>query len=234
MKPSITCIDKSYEMLKEDAAESDTGIQILLQECFNSSTKDFIAKLTDITSDAFGKPRPESDVKDHVVKVDRLYLAFDGKRSNNNLVGFSSYNYLRDVDGSNILYLCGIAVRKAYQKLGIFELINRIEIASCPFTPDFFVGRTQNPVIYEAMSKLVKKTYPSEQPIPFEIQKLGRALAKRLNMKDFDTQNFVHKGTYNENMYDVIPPVRAKTLFDEALKLNYERGDSVLVVGTLQ
>lgn len=232
MEPNIVYINKPYEILNKSTAKSDTGIQRLLHKCFDSDADNLVKSLAEVATDGFGKPRPEEDVRNHVLQVDRLYLAFDG--AHDKLIAFSSYDYL-DMHGCKTLYLCGTVVRKEYQNQGMFDLVNRMELANCPFGPDYFVGRTQNPVIYSAMSRLVKSAYPSAVPIPEDVKKIGVAIAKeKLHMDDFDPETFVGRGTYGESLYDEVPYCKARPFFDNTLKINYKRGDSVLVVGVVR
>ena len=232
MKPNIVYINKPHSILDSQVAQSDNGIQGLLRKYFDCKADNLVKNLAEIATDGFGKERPEEDVRNHVLKVDRLYLAFDGERDK--LVAFSSYDYM-DVEGQKVLYLCGTVVRKECQQLGLFELINRMELTSCPFIPDFFVGRTQNPIIYSAMSKLVKTAYPNKAKIPDEIKRIGTAIAiEKLRMEDFDPETFVGRGTYGEALYGQVPNNSARPFFDDVLKINYEKGDSVLIVGSVR
>jgi hypothetical protein len=204
----------------------------MLHKCFDADADKLVKSLADVATDGFGKLRPEADVRNHVLRVDRLYLAFD--EAQGRLAAFSSYNY-HNVCGKNVLYLCGTVVRKEYQQQGFFGLINRLEIANSPVMPDLFVGRTQNPIIYSAMSRLVRTAHPNGEQIPEHIKNVGMVIARdMLAMPDFDPDTFVGRGTYGECLYDEIPYSKARPFFDKALKLDYKQGDSVLVVGELQ
>lgn len=141
------------------------------------------------------------------------------------MVGFSSYNK-REHQGSPILYLNGIVVRRAAQKNGFFTLANTTALYQ--EEPAFFAMRTQNPVIYGATKKLVEQIYPgSEEPNEY-IRDIGALFGG----STFDRKTFVCKKTYGTSLYDFIPEYHdAKPFFDNELKLDYRAGDSVIIVG---
>jgi hypothetical protein len=184
--------------------------------------------LLTIARNGFGTEVTRDDVENHVLKVDKLYLAsLDDK-----VIGFSSYNMF-DIDSKNILYLNGIVVLRDHQKNGLFYKINNDILSKDNY--DYLVMRTQNPVIYAATQKIVKEIYPNGKAAPEDIKSIARKTAiDYLKMKDFDEETFVGRNTYGVCMYDKVPHhSRGDNLFNDKLKLNYESGDTILIVGTL-
>lgn len=192
--------------------------------------KNLVSKLTEIARDGFGSSIAYDDVENHVLHVDALYLIY-GK---NDLIGFSSYDFIT-FKGKNILYLSGIVVKRDFQKNGLFNIVNKSAISQGNF--DFLTMRTQNPVIYGATNKIVETLYPHKsKDITSEIKEVGIYLAKeKLKMRQFDEENFIGRETYGQSLYDFIPEYSgAKEFFDNILKLNYKKGDSVILVGVLK
>ena len=99
----------------------------------------------------------------------------------------------------------------------------------------FRVGLFGNPVVYAAIEKIVKRLYPDGGTIPSGIKVVGRQIAKNhLKMKDFDEETFVGRNTYGSCLYGAIPShQKADQFFNEKLKLNYQAGDSVILVGEI-
>ncbi|MFH1174567.1 MAG: GNAT family N-acetyltransferase [archaeon] len=184
--------------------------------------------LTTIAQEGFGTKITSEDVERHVLDVQDLYLI----EQEGETIGFSSYD-LYVIEGKNVLYLSGMVLRPAYQGKGLFGKVNRQVI---PSTCDIFAGRTQNPVVYAARKKLVKKLYPDGRDIPSDIKTIGRILARdHLHMRDFDEETFVGRGTYGVSLYDCIPYHAGDyEFFREQLKLDFAAGDSVLLLGVMR
>jgi hypothetical protein len=100
----------------------------------------------------------------------------------------------------------------------------------------FIAMRTQNPVIYAATQKIAEELYPNDKPIPEDIRQIVHFIAKEhLNMPQFNEQTFVDRSTYGTSLYDQVQRhPRADDFFDNVLKLDYNAGDSVLLVGRLK
>ena len=186
-----------------------------------------IDELLEITRDGFGTNMTREDVKNHVLNTEVLYLIKDKE-----LIGFSSYDY-PILAGEKSIYLNGIVVKRNSQKKGVFLDLNK-QVIEENFDKKYLVMRTQNPVIYGATKKLVDKIYPSEDEIPKHIINIGVEASKRLNMKDFNEQNFVGRNTYGTCLYDKIPKHSfSNDFFDNFLRINYEKGDSIIIVGEI-
>ncbi|HLC57591.1 MAG TPA: hypothetical protein VJH95_03395 [Candidatus Nanoarchaeia archaeon] len=191
-----------------------------------------LEELTQIAQDGFGSGITQEDVRRHIENSGFVFV-FESRKhefARRNPFGFSAYSVL-DVGGKKVLYLEGIVLRKEFQKCGIFGYVNRAELGLGCF--DFFAMRTQNPVVYAAAEKLVDKLYPNGEQMPEEFRKVGRVIALGyLEMDDFAEENFVGRKTYGTSLYERIPRHgKADKLFDNVLKLDYNAGDSVLLIG---
>ena len=96
--------------------------------------------------------------------------------------------------------------------------------------------RTQNPVIYAATEKLVKTLYPNRNSTPESIRKLASIIARdHLKMERFCEETMVGRATYGTCLYDKVQRhPRADNFFDNVLKVDYNAGDSVLLLGGLK
>ncbi|MBU1199000.1 MAG: hypothetical protein KKF46_04665 [Nanoarchaeota archaeon] len=193
--------------------------------------ENIIEDLTMIARNGFGSEITREDVENHVLKTGILYLM----SKNNNKIGFASYDRMR-LENKELLYLHGIVVKQEHQQEGLFYKVNNAEISQNNF--DFIAMRTQNPVIYAATRKIVKDIYPGKKPIPTEIKELGKIVAEDfLQMNNFDPTTFIGRGTYSVSLYGAIPQyanAEINEFFDKQLNLDYDAGDSVLIVGKLK
>ena len=197
---------------------------------FSGQERDtLVTRLAEIARNGFGTEITMEDVENHVMKVDTLYLIRQEKK----IIGFSSYDVLQ-LGEAFILYLSGIVVEREFQKHGFFNMVNKLALSSGNF--DFLAMRTQNPVIYAATEKLVKELYPNKESTPESIRQLSSIIAKEyLNMERFCEETMVGKATYGTCLYDKVQRhPRADDFFDNALKLDYNAGDSVLLLGGLK
>lgn len=186
-----------------------------------------VEKLTEVAQDGFGTSIAESDVENHVLPVSRLYLIDVG----GSVVGFSSYDCLNFL-GKSILYLSGTVIKREFQKCGFFRMVNSLALMSGNY--DFFAMRTQNPVVYAAASKLVD-LYPKIESPPDDVKDIACLIAEEhLGMKNYCHETFVGRSTYGCCLYDAVPEHHAKGFFDKVLGLNYNSGDSVILVGRVE
>lgn len=183
-----------------------------------------LERLLPTTRSAFGTPITEDDVCNHLFDADRTYLLeHDGA-----LVGFSSYKHLHTEHGA-VLYLSGIAIDRSAHGKGLFRCVNEHALAS--YDPDYLVMRTQNPVIYRGVERLVDMICPARCPSPERVLDIARRFAG----KEMEPDTHVVRGLYGTSLYDVIPAdLPTRDFFDECLRMDYARGDSVVIVGVLK
>ncbi|MDI6737180.1 MAG: hypothetical protein QME12_01545 [Nanoarchaeota archaeon] len=188
-----------------------------------------VCRLAEIARNGFGTKITMEDVENHVMNVDTLYLIRQEKK----IIGFSSYDVL-NLDEAFILYLSGIVVEREFQKHGFFNMVNKLALSSGNF--DFVAMRTQNPVIYAATEKLVKRLYPNKEGTPESIRQLASIIARDyLKMERFCEETMVGKATYGTCLYDKVQRhPRADDFFDNVLNVDYNAGDSVLLLGGLK
>jgi len=195
---------------------------------FGTEKETLVDKLTEVARNGFGTEITRGDVESHVLSVAMLYIIHNGLE----LIGFSSYDTF-SLECRHILYLHGIAIKEEFQKRGLFCRVNQHAILSKKF--DFLAMRTQNPVVYAATQRIVHELYPNSLAIPPGIKRLGKTIAKEyLHMEQFDEKTFVGRMTYGKCLYDKVPRHnRSNVFFDETLRLDYNAGDSVLLIGRL-
>ncbi len=191
-------------------------------------SKEYVDRLTEITRNGFGSEITREDVEHHVLDVDELYLV----KENDHLIGFASYDNLI-YDKQDILYLSGMVIDPEHQGKGIFGRVNSKIIKQ--ESPDLFAMRTQNPAIYSATAKLSSEIYPNNvtasSSVPSDIQSIGNYIAKEfLSMDNFNQNNLVSRNTYGHSLYGSIPEVKTKSFFDSKLTLDYDKGDSIILV----
>ena len=182
---------------------------------------DLLNRLLPTTRSGFGTPMERDDVEKHLIHVDRTYLLFAEDR----LVGFSSYDFHETSDGS-VLYLSGIALDRSAHGRGLFAAVNARALDE--YDPQYFVMRTQNPVIYRGVEKLVDTIYPGSGVSPAPVLRIARHFAGA----PMEDATHVVRGLYGTCLYDDVPLLQpTRRFFDECLRMDYARGDSVVIVG---
>jgi hypothetical protein len=193
-----------------------------------------------VARQAFGSEMGEEDVYNHVIEFPHiLYLA----RNDEKLVGFSSYREFNLQHIGNVLYLDGIAVKPEFQREGLFKEINCRQISDGEYR--YFAMRTQSQVIYGATKSLKAflkpnwqmEVYPNRELKPTkEVRDLAIHLAKNeLGMGDFDPETFVGRKTYGKSLYGQNPHYPgAADFFEDVLNLDSDKGDSVIIIGSLK
>ena len=205
------------------------------KEVFSDSEKnDLTDILLGIARDGFGTLIPRSEVIDNAFGADALYLVTD----NHAIKGFCSYKFLEHHD-QKLLHLKGVVLSSDFQDKGLFYEINRRALEDLsPDGFDFLVERTQSPVVYAATTRIVKEIYPNPDSVvkgsPDIVQDIAVFVAASCNA-ELDAEHSVIRNLYSRCLYDKVPRhLRANDFFDNILKVNYDSGDSVVVVGKLR
>lgn len=197
-------------------------------------TDEVLHQLIDAAKDGFGSHMTDDDARNHILGAETLHII----RYDNELVGFGAYTTFR-VLGLKVLYLGGIVLKEENQGLHLFDV--SMERALRDEDPELLVMRTQNPVVYHCASRYVSAIYPNasrsvsrqatyERALAIAV---GTVVAERLKTKSYDPETFACRNTYGRPLNDKIPEIRdsgATRVFDE-LKIDRQRGDSVLIVG---
>jgi len=221
--------------------------EYLANVAVKSLSAENIRELTEAARSGFGSAMTYDDVRNHISSGSVLHVF---KNSNENLVGFASYNLYRAIDhslvdapsignnrqadGKIILFVNGMVVKEEYQGHGL--LSESLESVIKEMQPAYIALRTQSMVPYYMLSKL-GATYPSFENPPEEVVMLAALLASRLNMMRYVPHEFMERCTYGTSLYSKPAEVRnenVRRLFEEKLKLNMAAGDSVIVVTALQ
>lgn|GEM_PF-5473816 len=195
-----------------------------------------IDELTRVARDGFGSPITREDVEYHVMVADAIHLMEEVCRAENKpdrIVGFSSYGRI-SAEGRDLLYLHGIALESALQGNGLFAK-SLLAMAECQGL-ETIAMRTQSPVVYKAAKSLCSDFFPQNGvSMPSRIREIGREIGLVfLKMRHFDSSTFVDRGTYGKCLYGSIPFCKEyRPFFNDVMKIDYNAGDSVLVIGKL-
>ncbi len=197
---------------------------------FNESDKAKLgAEALMVAREAFGTNMTKEDVDNHFYELpDLVYLA----RLNKKLISFCSFRNLRSKK-KNILYLDGIVVVPKHQKQGLFRKITDTELEYGSY--DYFVTRTQSAVVYGATKGLrtISEIYPNkDKPVPKEIKKVAKDISdNELKMKRFSLKTLVDRETYGVALHYPTPYYPGVSeFFNQDLKIEYDKGDSILII----
>jgi hypothetical protein len=189
-----------------------------------------LRELTGIARKTFYGTMTEEEVRNHVSGVGLLHLILQTNGGSDRLIGFAAYN-LYGMQHGKILYLAGIAADCDAQGNGSFG--TSVAKAVGATAPDYLVMRTQNTVIYHAASKVTGEIYPCIQKPPERVRDVAGFIAAMLGSRNYDRETFTDRGTYGRTLYErpqnTQDPV-ANSIFGETLKLDIDRGDSVILV----
>ncbi|MBT7903189.1 hypothetical protein HN587_04975 [Candidatus Woesearchaeota archaeon] len=200
-------------------------------EVFRGANQDELTDiLLGIARDGFGTDIPIEEVRDNAFNCDALYLISYGDK----IKGFCSYKFIEH-KGQKILHLKGVVLEKEIQKHKHFYEVNKRAISDLSESGfDYLVMRTQNPVIYAATSNLVSELFPnvalSEGAIPETI----RDIALAVPTPKLPDDRMVIRGLYGRCLYDQVQHhKKASAFFKDVLELDYDSGDSVVLVGKI-
>lgn len=184
--------------------------------------------LTQVTRKGFGTEMGREDVRAHVFEPDILYLI----HAENEYIGFATFEHYKQ-DNKNVLFLEGIVLDPKYQGCGLFSRVVEKELDE--FDADILAMRTQNPAVYRATENLkqTKQIFPNEQGIPENIKKLAEGLADMKYKLTLDDK-FVMRNVYGCSLNGTRPECNSNSFFDEHLKIDYNKGDCVLIVSKVK
>ncbi|MBT5021525.1 hypothetical protein HOK51_09745 [Candidatus Woesearchaeota archaeon] len=186
-----------------------------------------------VARDGFGSLIPKSEVENNLFHADAVYLI----EHQNEFKGFCSYKFL-DFENQKLLFLKGVVIKQELQDLGLFyEINNRVlkqnELSDTEF--DYLVMRTQSPVVYSASETIVKNLYPSKDilsnPTPVSIDKI---MDHFVGLSGLTQKDSLIRGLYGRCLYAKTPKHKnANNLFNNILRVDYDAGDAVVLVGKL-
>ena len=195
-------------------------------EEFLEANPEVADQLIEVAQSAFSQPGvpPAKETKEHVLPHPTLILAYDFKEDK--YAGFSSANEIEDT-----VYESGIAVRDDLKGNGLGKAMLATTIEEQLEGDEGVVTyRTQNPLMYDC-SRTVFNAFPREkEETPELLQDKMDAVAGALDPdEEFDRP--VVKEAYSEPMYSHLPEVDSRDFMEEDLKMDYEKGDAVIVAG---
>lgn len=153
----------------------------------------------------------------------------------NRIAAFASYSFLNYWKNKEFIYFSGIVVDPSLHGLGYGSLLIK-EIMET-YGIKLAVLRTQSPVMYCSFAK-VCDVHPSflGKKTSGEIKNIAGYVATNiLKMSEYDAKEMIEKGTYGESLYGEEPIINnagLDRLFKQ--KININRGDSIIVVGTIK
>lgn len=191
-----------------------------------------VESLTPVARNAFGMSITKEDVRNHVIPVDTLLIASqEGK-----VKGFSSYKTYQFEDYA-VIYGAGACILRSEQGKGLYRFFNnegiKTELSKNKANKFYFAARTQNPVIYATVNKILDCIYPNDEETPNDICVVARKMAHILG-GEID-KDFVMRNAYDSCLYDEIQRYKdekVNNMFDRLLR--YENGDALLIVGKLK
>ena|SRR3989338_3519117 len=204
-------------------------------EVFVDCTNPILNSVVDTVRQAFGSEMTREDIIAHLKNPQKRYLATDDSGRIAAMAGYSQHLIL----GSHLLFVDGVAIHPDFQGAGLFR-----ELTNMALENEEFIGlRTQNPRMYRAIEKISQGGIcPSascqhlREGTEKELKRLcaiKNALCAKVGFS-VDFQGVI-RGCYGRSLYGEVPQHNRTTpLFQEVLKVNYERGDSVVCVGRLK
>ena len=231
-KKEVFSIKETAELLRGRyyTTETDGLISVFDSPKPENFKQETLCRLRDIASEAFGKEVSFDSLINHAFGCRYLHLFSHGT----DLAGFASFTDY-DFNSNRIIYLGGTVVRPVHQKRRF--LSESLKIILKETVPRYLTMRTQNPVIYHAVSKLRCTMQPSFDESDTEMVDVGQFIARLLGMQNYDPKVFCERGTYNGSLYISKPTVndqRITNLFEHKLKLNYLQGDSIIIVARVR
>lgn len=170
---------------------------------------------------AFGRDLEFEDIYRHVTLPEEVCLL----RQNGSIVAMRSHNR-KNLSGLPSLILEGAAIDPSLHGNGIYgKLLSEIykgEVVICL--------KTQNPRVYAGLEKFCAKVYPRMDEMPCAIREIQKSLALNFGCKI--DENGVARGYYGGQLYGEEPfHERVSPFFKEKLKMDFYKGDGILVVG---
>ncbi len=184
--------------------------------------------LTSVTRKGFGTEMGREDVRAHAFEPDVLYLIY----AENNYAGFATFEHYKQ-DDKNVLFLEGIVLDPKYQGCGLFSRVVEKELAE--FDADILAMRTQNPAVYRATQNLrqTKQIFPNENDVPENVKHFAEDLADMKYKLTLD-DNFVMRNVYGCSLNGTRPECSSNYFFDKHLKIDYDKGDCVLIISEVK
>jgi hypothetical protein len=176
----------------------------------------------------------EADVFHHLFEVDGLILVFNegvGYSADENVVekgiAFRTYTTFETPFG-RAMYIEGTAVDPNYQGYGFYQAFTKSTVEGCSFV----TSRTQNPVVVTALSKIFGSVAPisCEPDFKEKAVKVGKILADKLGMDNYDEKEMVSKGFYGKALNGVKPRIENDIQKRMSKLVNADKGDCLIAV----
>jgi hypothetical protein len=180
-------------------------------------------RLTEIACDGFGTTIAREDVALRAFEADFLHVL----RIDEHIVGFSAYKRFALPEGT-VLHCNGTVLERAVHRRGLYTVAKLLALSA--ERADFVTLRTQNPVIYDIIKKLACKVYPDVKEAPETIRRVAAYIGGELMEPD----TFVARGFYGTSLAHAVAGSAESRLLFDTLRVDYARGDAVIVVGELQ
>ena len=157
------------------------------------ATTEIISKITQATSNGFGIPRDEEDMRSHIFDAENIGIV----HKDDVLAGFATTQIFPEMD---LCYLHGIAVGSTGAGTGS-------SLLQCMFLEsgtNRFGFTTQNPLMYLSAKKTVVQIFPNPETEPnTETVGFGKKLVAHRNGRFLGTMTI--KELYMECLYPAIP-----------------------------
>lgn len=136
-------------------------------------------------------------------------------------------------DHGGILYLAGMCVQTAFQRIGIGESLLRYVMNMYPTNQNrYTVLRTQNPSMKKCFDTAVGGlSYPNEERLPRDILEVGMTIANQLGDRGYDQDTLISRGAYQGSLYGAdLVPVNERTYTKVFDRINRNNGDAVFCI----
>lgn len=191
------------------------------------ATPQIISEITQATTNGFGIPREEEDMKSHIFDAQNIGIV----HKDGSLAGFATTQNFPEMD---VCYLHGIAISMTGCGIGLI-LLQRMFLESGMAKFGF---TTQNPAMYAIAKRCTIQIYPNPENLPdFEMVEIGRKLVENRSGYFLETMSIMD--LYTECLYPMLPIPKDDYLWrwwKKMLRIDHERKsrDGIIFVGRIK
>jgi len=190
----------------------DFNIEIINDPKVNidkSSIEDLILECTNLSRDSFGCLGISKElIKRHLLETSILMI---GKDLLGKIIGFCSTKIVK-IENFHIVYFQCVVVSNRYKKNGLYNIfiplriiegVKLIKKIDSIFDKNNILigGRTQNPVAFRVVNKLIGSFPTPNGFIDERIRHIGKSFAKSIYDDDCKHNDYVHPFDFNEETF---------------------------------
>ena len=168
------------------------------------------------------------DVSQHLFSWEGLIVVLQ----NDTPVAFRMWQVFPS-DHGGILYLAGMCVQAAFQRIGIGESLLRY-VMNMYLTDQnrYTVLRTQNPSMKKCFDAAVGGlSYPNGKQLPRDILDVGITIARQLGDREYYPNTLISRGAYQGSLYGTeLASVNEASYMEVFNQINRDQGDAVFCI----